>query len=584
MSSNVTIPEALRLGLQHQQAGRWQQAEQIYRQILQVAPQVPDAWHLLGALALQVGKPELAVEYIGRALALTPREALFLNNLGAAQLKLGQLSAAEKSFRSAIEARPNATDARKNLGLTLQQQARHVEAIECFEEALRQQPEQAEAFYQLGHAWHTAQHPAKAIPCYQQALHRDPHHSKAHYNLGLAFQQECALEQAVVHYQQALALDAKSIEAHTNLAVAFQGLGDYEQARSHFDRALHLNPNYAEARKNRALLLLQLGEFAEGFAEYEWRWHFPDLPQRGFIPPLWDGSPLAGRTILLHAEQGLGDTLQFVRYAPLVQERGGRVIVECQPSLIPLLRGVSGIHHLVPRGSPLPEFDVHCPLLSLPRVCATTVDTIPARIPYLTASTERVRHWQSRLAGERRFRIGLAWQGNPQHHLDRLRSIPLTAFSSLMTISDIVCYSLQKGFGADQVAQIPGTWPVADLGPELDLPAVADIHPETPPAIPALETAGAFVDTAAVMKNLDLVITTDTSIVHLAGALGVPTWLLLSQSCDWRWLAQRDDTPWYPTVRLFRQPRLGDWSGVFSRVADELRSCLAKRASTAGLG
>ena len=300
-----------------------------------------------------------------------------------------------------------------------------------------------------------------------------------------------------------------------------------------------------------------MGRFEQGWPGYEWRWkckEFGSLPP--FQPPLWDGSSLDGRTILVHAEQGLGDTLQFIRYVPSLHQRGGRVILMCQPPLVRLLTRSPGIERLLAHGDPVPEFDVHTPLLSLPRLLGTTLESVPADVPYLEAEPQLVEAWRHRLGSYPGFKVGIVWQGNPKFRLDRLRSIPLAQFAPLARVPGVHLFSLQKGPGAEQLAAVTDRFPVTDLGRRLD----------------------DFMDTAAVLKNLDLVISVDTAIAHLAGALGIPVWVALPFAPDWRWLMGREDSPWYPTMRLFRQTRPGQWEDVFHHIAEALQRRLAAPA------
>ena len=275
--------------------------------------------------------------------------------------------------------------------------------------------------------------------------------------------------------------------------------------------------------------------------------------------PLWDGKPLDGRTVLLHPEQGMGDTLQFIRYAPLVKKRGGRVIVECQRPLVLLLESCPGIDRLIAQGDPLPAFDVHAPLMSLPAILQTNLDTIPAAIPYISAPAALVRKWRDTLAPFDGFRIGIAWKGSPKYGRDRYRSFPLELFDQIAQIGGVRLISLQKGPGSEQVRDLAGRFPVVDFSGELD------------------QGPAAFLDTAAVMTSLDLVITPDTALAHLAGALGVPVWIPLAFAADFRWMLGREDTPWYPTARLFRQTKFGQWADVF----DQMALVLAEMVSTA---
>jgi hypothetical protein len=340
---------------------------------------------------------------------------------------------------------------------------------------------------------------------------------------------------------------------HLNLGNTLAARGQPHEALASFERAVQLKPDFAEAHTCCGATLLRLGNFERGWGEYEWRWKTKTFSHRPFQQPLWDGSALNGRKILLHAEQGMGDILQFVRYAAHVRERGGSVVFECPGSLLPLLASCPGIDQLVKQGGDLPQFDVHASLLSLPYILHTTEATIPARIPYLFAEATLVDQWQRELSSCRGCKVGIAWQGNPKFPDDRSRSIPLAAFEPLGRIPGVHLFSLQKGFGAEQLDTIADRFTVTDLGRRLD------------------ETSGPFMDTAAVMANLDLVITADTVIMHLAGALGVPVWVALSFAPHWIWLLGRNDSPWYPTARLFCQTSAGNWDDVFARLADKLR-------------
>ena len=392
----------------------------------------------------------------------------------------------------------------------------------------------------------------------RRALALKPDYAEAHNNLGGALSAQGNLDEAVACYRRALALKPDYAEAHNNLGGALSDLAKFDEALACYRRALRLKPDYAEAHWNQALLTLLTGDFERGWAEYEWRWKTKQLhfERRTFSQPRWDGQPLAGRTILLHAEQGLGDTIQFVRYVSLVKVRGGRVVVECQPPLLPLLADCPGIDQVVARGNPLPAFDVQAPLLSLPGILGTTLDSIPDRVPYLRADPELAQAWRKRLEALDGFKVGIVWQGNPPFKGDRQRSIPLRQYEALARVEGVQLVSLQKGAGADQLGKLAASFPVLDLGEQLET----------------------FSDTAAVLKNLDLLISSCTSVPHLAGALGVPVWLALPFVPDWRWLLEREDSPWYPHHRLFRQSRPGDWSEVFERIAGALRGLVATRA------
>jgi hypothetical protein len=346
-------------------------------------------------------------------------------------------------------------------------------------------------------------------------------------------------------------------EAHNNIGQLMGEQGDYSAAIARYDCAMQIDPAMASVRHNRAITLLLLGRLAEGWPEYEWRWRLPDAMPNPWPQPAWDGAPLAGRTILLHCEQGLGDTLQFIRYARMVKARGGTVLVACPPRLVPILRSCPGIDRFLVEGQLPPHFDVQAALLSLPGIFRTEMATIPAEVPYLSAPAELVERWRHRLAGETRLKVGLQWQGNPKYRGDRWRSIPLKQFAPLAGITGVRWFSLQQGFGSQQLSDAPMA--IEDLGSTLD------------------EGDAAFCETAAVIKNLDLVISSDTALVHLAGALAVPAWLALPFSPDWRWLLEREDNPWYSTLRLFRQQQPGQWPHVFERMAEALARRVAGR-------
>ena len=354
------------------------------------------------------------------------------------------------------------------------------------------------------------------------------------------------LPEALACFEQALAIDEHYAEAHSNRGVALQGQGRFPEALAAYQRAIQLQPEGAEPRYNRSMLLLLLGDLPQGWAEYEWRWRRREMRPlvRNLPRPLWDGGDLGGQTLFLHAEQGLGDTLQFIRYLPQVLQRNGQVIVECQAELKSLLWQSGPAVQWMEAGEPLPAFDWHCPLLSLPRVLGTTLSSLPRPIPYLQAQAEAVQHWRERLAAESRGgKVGLVWAGRPQHKNDRHRSLNLSALTPLGSVPNTSFYSLQKGPAAQQAQSPPGGMRLIDHTEELK----------------------DFADTAALVANLDLVISVDTAVVHLAGAMGKEVWVLLPFVPDWRWLLEREDSPWYPSLRLFRQPALGDWDSVIGR-------------------
>jgi tetratricopeptide (TPR) repeat protein len=379
----------------------------------------------------------------------------------------------------------------------------------------------------------------------------------AHNDLGLVWFNKEDYPQAIECYRQAIRIQPDLAEAHNNLAITLTILGDDEGGLAAMEAALRIKPDFPIAHLNRSVTWLRKGRFREGWHEFHWRllcdaYRMPQLPA-----PLWDGSSRPDRCLLLNSEQGLGDTIQFIRYAPRVKQLCGSVILQCQPGLAPLLARCPGIDRVIVRGESLPEYHVQTPLMSLPDILGTTLENIPAEVPYFFADEALVDAWRQRLAEYPGFKIGIAWQGNPKYAADRLRSIPLRHFAALARVPGVRLFSLQKGIGWQQIAEAAADCPVVDFGPDFDT------------------KAGTFMDTAAVIRNLDLVVTSDTAVAHLAGALGAPVWVALSQSADWRWLEGREDCPWYPTMRLFRQARLGDWEGLFARIAGELAAVVA---------
>ncbi|HZY88696.1 MAG TPA: tetratricopeptide repeat protein [Gemmataceae bacterium] len=545
------------LGVVLQALGRPDEAAASYEQALRLEPACVDAHVGLGNLLTGLGRPEQAARHCEEALRLRPGSPEAHNNLANALLRLGRKEAAAAHYREALRLRPDYAEAHSNLGVALADLGRLEEAAGHHREALRLNPNYPEGHNNLGNVLRDQWKLDEAIASFREAVRLRPDYAEAHNNMGTAVRHRGKLEQAVACYRRALELRPDYAEARNNLGNALKDQGQLDEAAACFEEALRLRPDYAEAHWNRSLLWLLRGELGRGWPEYEWRWTQPGFAPRPFAQPRWDGSPLAGRVILLWAEQGLGDTLHFIRYAPLVKERGGRVIVECQPALRRLLAGAVGVDQLVAQGEPLPPFDVQAPLLSLPGIFGTSLDAVPASVPYLQADAGRVEYWRQKLAGLSGLKVGIAWQGNPAFRGDRQRSVPLAHFAPPAAAEGVRLISLQKGPGAEQLTALGGRFPVTDLGDELD------------------EAAGPFVDTAAVMKNLDLVISSDTAVPHLAGALGVPVWVALPLVPDWRWLLGREDCPWYPTMRLFRQTRPDDWDEVFARVAAELRALVA---------
>jgi tetratricopeptide (TPR) repeat protein len=553
------------LGLANAEAGRGRLGPAIaaFEQVVRQRPDHVEAHTNLGiALARQRQLAE-AVTHLQTAVRLRPDHAKAHNNLGVALAEMGKKTEARASWREAARLKPDYAEAFFNLAVSLAEERQFEEAIPAYIQAITIRPDYPEALNNLGLALTEQQRYTDAVPVLQQAIRLKPDYHEAHNNLALALVELGRYPETIASFQEALRLNPSYIEAHNNYGTALAAMGRTKDALAVYQVALWLKPDYAEVHWNRALAWLQTGDYARGWPEYEWRWKRKRARPRPFEQPRWDGQPLDGKTILIYCEQGMGDTIQFIRYAKRVQEAGGRVLVECPPELMGLLKSCPGIDQLVPERSELPPFDVQVPLLSLPGIFKTTLDTVPAEIPYLS-----VEGGGWRVEGERSplppppstlLKVGIAWQGNPKHRWDRHRSIPLGQFEPLARVVGVKLYSLQKGPGVEQLSALGGRFQVTDFGEALD------------------GKAGPFMDTAAILSSLDLLITCDSVLCHLAGALGKPVWVAVSFLSDWRWMHGREDTPWYPTMRLFRQTDLGDWTPVFERMTGELARLVASR-------
>lgn len=541
--------EVLSVALAHQREGRFNEAETLYREILSSQPDCAEAYGDLAILLYQVGRLGEAEEACRQAIARQPASAEAHANLAAVLQAQGRYRAAEAAAREALARRPDYAEAHNNLGNALERLERFEQAEASYRRALELRPDFALACHNLANVLERRRKWPEAETYFRRALELLPEFAEAYNNLGALLQQQGRWEEALECYGEALRLRPAMAEAHNGLGVALQWDNRDAEALVCYERALAINPGLPEAHYNRATLRLRRGQFRLGWEEYEWRRRLSDVAWRHFRQPPWDGSPLEGRTILLHAEMGYGDTVQFARYAPLVAGRGGRVVLECQARLVPLMESLARVERVIPRGAPLPEFDVHAPLLSLPRLFQTDLDSIPSRVPYLGVAQERMDCWRERIGPGPGLKVGLVWAGHPDSKTGLKRFLPLAAFAPLGAINHVRWFSLQRGPQAAELAALPPDFRVTPLE----------------------EEAGQITDTAAAILNLDLVISADTMVAHLAGALAKPVWVLLASSPEWRWMLGREDSPWYPTARLFRQKQLGDWQEVITRVGEALR-------------
>lgn len=564
----------LREAVELQQNGALAEAETVYHEILALRPRHFDALQLLGALALQTGRYEEGVTLLKKAIEIDPRQAPVHSNLAFALNALGRHEAALAAASRALSLKSGFVDALNNRGTALAGLERPAEALASFEQALAAKPDFPEAWSNRSCALRDLGRPEDAVASCDRAIALRPNYAEAWSNRGNALSDLNRPVEAQASYERALSASSNLADAWNNLGLTYVDMNRHADALACYERALALSPDSAETHWNRALCLLQMGELSAGFAEYEWRWQRKRIApsRRAFDAPLWLGeTPLAGKTILLHAEQGLGDTLQFCRYAALVAAQGARVVLEVQPELTRLLDALEGVDELVTAGTPLPGFDCHTPLLSLPLALHTTASTIPARTPYLSADDAAVAHWRTRIAQAappHALKVGLVWAGGHRPHVPELRkndarrSLTFDRFAPIVETPGVQFFSLQKG---DNAAR--------------QLSAMAERHEASRRVIDWTDELTDFADTAALVENLDLVISVDTSTAHLAGALNKPVWILNRLDTCWRWMLEREDTPWYPSARLFRQPSLGDWDSVIGSVARALETLAGTRTA-----
>jgi tetratricopeptide (TPR) repeat protein len=543
------------LGLLAQQSGEYQESIRLIGKALALNPDDPDTLNSLAESYVGHGEIQLASDCLQRMAQLLPQSAEAHHRLGKAQERLGDWDGATESYRRALALQPDSPDPHGSLARLQCKQGAYGDAVQSCRRALALDPNRDEIHIQLGNALTDLGNYGAAVEAYRRALALKPDSAEAVYGLGYFFERKGDLASATDSFQNALKLNPHLGGAHLHLGTCHLLQGDLRKAAECFEQLLKLEPDSAEARAFLGLIHLKQGNFRPGLSEYESRWGTPYglRFRRTFSQPLWKGEPLEGSRILLYAEQGMGDTLQFARYVPLVAARGAKVVLEVQPRLHRLLSLAKGPEEVICRDAPLPEVDWQCPLLSLPLAFATELNSIPAKIPYIYPDPAQVEIWRHRLSGSS-LRIGLVWGGSPLHPHELWRSIPLEQLAPLTNLEGTAFYSLQMGPPASQVKELGSRVHIIDLQDE----------------------QRDFADTAAIVANLDLVISIDTSVVHLAGAMGKPVWVMLSKSADWRWLLDREDNPWYPTARLFRQSTMGNWHDVVTRIQCELRSIAAQ--------
>lgn len=442
-----------------------------------------------------------------------------------------------------------------NSGWKLHQQGKIREAEQLYRQAIAANSSDGVAWCFLGMSLHDQERFGDALLAYQQSLTLQPHLPATYQNLGKTLGRLRRFDEAIACFDQAMALTPNYLNAYKNKARALYFKGDLAAAAAVHRQALTLAPGDVETHMNLGMLALMHGDIAKGWPEYAWRWKttegaLPQVPQ-----PLWDGSSLCGKSILLTPEQGLGDSIQFIRYALILKQRFGcRVVFQSPRSLLELLATCPGLDQLVASSDPIPATDYYAPLLHVPAMLGHGPADFPDIGPYLSPREDLVRLWRERLPTTAQFKVAISWRGSPKHPIDRMRSFPLAEFAAIARLPHVKLFSVQKGAGVEELNTLAGPLGITDLGKQLD------------------ETTGAFVETSAVLQNVDLVIACDTALIHVAGALGVPVWVAVTRTPDWRWLLGRSDSPAYPTLRLFRQSEFGDWSSVFAAMAQQLAS------------
>ncbi|MEQ1826840.1 MAG: tetratricopeptide repeat protein [Pirellula sp.] len=547
--------EAWNKALGYVQSGQFQDACQICRTILAAQPNNAQVLKLLASLLIRLESYQELAKTLQKIAELEPSPDVHFN-LGSAYAFLNHWESAVASFAHAIQLDADRPEFYLASGRALRAIGRLDDSIKMLLEAIRKSPDSSLAYSNLGESFSAKEMHKEAIASFEAAILRDPNATSAFQNLAWSYHFDGQYEKSLSAAKRATLLDPNSEMSQTYLGNAFADLGDLNNAVQCYERAIQLNAHCALAHSNLGKTLLRQGDFERGWREYEWRWQAEGVtpPEKRFAKPVWNGSDPNRKTVLLYGEQGFGDQIHFFRYACVVKSLGARVVVQVHPRLIRLLKSGSGFDAIIGRNDPPPDFDVQASLMSVPTILHSTLETIPSEHSYLFAEPALVQKWQNRLDGRDGLRVGIAWQGSPAFKGDRFRSFPLSQFRTLMDVERVRVISLQVGHGKDQLATCDFADRIEDYSSELDI------------------GNDAFVDTAALIKNLDLVISCDSAVGHLSGALGVPTWLLLNHDAEWRWFIDRDDSPWYPSVRLFRQTRLMDWGTVFAKVRDALRS------------
>ena len=540
------------LGNSYKELKMYDEALASYSHALRLNPNLAEVYSNRGIVFNEIKKYQEALQEYDKAIAMKANLASAYSNRGIALSELNRLDEALSSYTRAIEINPYDSEAYSNRGITLNELKKFDEALADYDRAIEINPSFAEAYSNRGNTLKELNRLDDALASYDLAIQINPLFAEAYSYRGIALTEQKRIDEALASFDRVIEIKPDSAEAFYNRGVNLEQSQRYEQALSSYQRAIEIDPDYASAHWNKSLIFLLLGEFSFGLKLYEWRWKVARLGliKRSFPKPLWLGNEnIQNKTILLHAEQGLGDTIQFCRYAKLVKELGARVLFEVPKSLLDLLNGLEGVDEFIESGKEIPAFDYHCPLLSLPLAFNTNLSNIPSHRAYLKSDPIKINHWQKKLGDKKKLRIGVVWSSVSSFKGDKNRSMRLEEFIQCIPLEKYQVVCLQKDIkieDKDYFQLLSGQ--IYSYGTDLK----------------------DFADTAALAKCVDLVVSTCTSVPHMSAALGVPTWVLLSCLPDWRWLLERDDSPWYPSIKIYRQSSLGDWQSVMRRVRRDL--------------
>ncbi len=557
-------------GVALQELGRTEEALASYDRAISFNPYSAETYSNRGVVLQELGRLEEAVESYDFAISLKPDFAKAYFNRGNILQELGRFDESLNDYRKVISLNSDTAEVHFNCGNVLKELGRFEEALESYENAIRLDPNWPEAYCNRGNALQELNQFNEALLSFNKAIQLKADYSEAYSNRGNVLQELGRLDESLESYDKAIQISPNLLDAHSNRGLCLEKLKRLSESLDSYDKALQISPNQADIRWNKSLTLLLSGNYEEGWKQYEWRWKNQLLTasknKRDFSQPLWLGEqPLKNKTILIYSEQGLGDTIQFSRYISLVAKCGANVIFEVQAPLVKLLRGLEGVNQIVSKGFTLPPFDYQCPLMSLPLAFKTNLDTIPNKVPYIFAEKNKIDYWQKKINPINKLKIGLVWNGGFRPDQPKLwsvnerRNVPISLISAALSNLNVNFYSLQKGEPAESEILLRENelWPKKNF-----VNYSQELHD--------------FSDTAALIENLDLIISVDTSTAHLAAAMGKPVWLLNRYDTCWRWLIDRDDSTWYSSLKVYRQPKNNNWDSVLEKIKTDIENLYNK--------